>query len=578
VVLIVVMAWVTVFGPHQPSDFRSGALSAVFYVNNWYEIFHNVSYFAQFSTPEPLNHLWSLSVEEQFYIFWPFILIGLTKVVREVNGSSWVRPRLAMTMLALAFVSAVVMAVLYHPSIDPSRVYYGTDTRAQELLVGAAVACVWPSRRLRLTIPARARQLIDGAGILGLLVIGLMFWQSSEFSPFLYRGGFMLLSFGTALVVAAVAHPASRLGPILGCSPMRWIGQRSYGIYLWHFPIIILTTPSGTHTDDPVRDILQIIATFVVAALSWEFVEDPIRRGALKRLRGRQHVTRRGWAVIGASTVVVAAALAGVAGAGVKSDTQEVGSLTVADTVKSDVSAAGANRTQCTALVHIGDSTSEGLISPTYLPRRSERIIAKNGRDRVKTQNFEISCERSIYERFEGKPNAEDVAISWENQGFRGCWVLALGTNEAANVSAGSKFGYDDRIDAMMQAARGMPVLWVNTRSLLSDGPYAEKNMADWDAALLAACARYPNMRVYDWASQVKNSWFIDDGIHFTSEGYAARARLIAQALLQAFPAGGQSPSGTPGCLVQPPDNAGVANSGSVASASGDSETLDAPG
>jgi hypothetical protein len=102
--------------------------------------------------------------------------------------------------------------------------------------------------------------------------------------------------------------------------------------------------------------------------------------------------------------------------------------------------------------------------------------------------------------------------------------------------------------------------------------------MADWDAALLAACARYPNMRVYDWASQVKNSWFIDDGIHFTSEGYAARARLIAQALLQAFPAGGQSPSGTPGCLVQPPDNAGVANSGSVASASGDSETIDAPG
>jgi lysophospholipase L1-like esterase len=170
------------------------------------------------------------------------------------------------------------------------------------------------------------------------------------------------------------------------------------------------------------------------------------------------------------------------------------------------------------------------------------------------------------------------VAIAWDNQGFRGCWVLALGTNEAANVSAGSTFGYDDRIDAMMQAARGMPVLWVNTRSLLSDGPYAEKNMADWDAALLAACARYPNMRVYDWASQVKNSWFIDDGIHFTSEGYAARARLIAQALLQAFPAGGQSPSGTPGCLVQPPDNAGVANSGSVASASGDSETIDAPG
>ena len=381
---------------------------------------------------------------------------------------------------------------------------------------------------------------------------------------------------GTALVVAAVAHPATRLGPILGCRPMRWIGQRSYGIYLWHFPIIVLTTPAGAHTDDPVRDILQVAAVFVIAALSWEFIEDPIRRGALKRLRGPQRVTRRGWALIGASGVVVAAALTGVAGAGVAPDTQQVGSLTVADTVESDV-AAGSNRTACNAVVHIGDSTSEGLISTDYLPERSQRISAQYGRVGVKTQHFEISGARSIYERFEGLPNAEDVAIAWDNQGFRGCWVLALGTNEAANVGAGSKFGFEQRINAMMQATRGEPVLWVNTKSLLTDGPYAERNMADWDSALLAACDRYPNMRIYDWASQVKNSWFTDDGIHFTTEGYAARARLIAQALLEAFPKGGESPSGTPACLLQP-DGGSAANSGSVTSASGASDTAGGPG
>jgi peptidoglycan/LPS O-acetylase OafA/YrhL len=573
--LIVVMAWVTVIGPHQTDDFRWAAASALGYVNNWWLIFHDVSYFEQFGAPEPLNHLWSLSIEEQFYILWPFLLMLGARFIPDVSNRMGVRPRLALATLGLAFVSAILMVAVFDPGIDPSRVYYGTDTRAQELLVGAALAMMWPSRRLRADITPSARRALDVQGWAGLAVIGLMFWRCGEFSPFLYRGGFLLLSFSTAMLVAALAHPASRIGPILGCAPMRWIGQRSYGIYLWHFPIIILTTPEGAEIGGSLpRALAQLAATLAIAALSWKYVEDPIRHGALKRLRGPQRVTREAWAGIAVAAVVCAAALAGMAGVGAVSRANTPGEVTVATTLESGEVADDANRTSCRDGTHIGDSTSEGLISPDYLPNVKQQIPATYARAGIERLNVEISGARSIYETYEGAPNAEDVALSWKDQGFAGCWVLALGTNEAANVAAGSNIGYDERIETMMDAVEGDPVLWVNVRTLGAAGPYAETNMAAWNRALLAACDTYPNMRIYDWASDVRDDWFVEDGIHFTTPGYAARSRLIASALLEAFPANApvvrtpdQSCVIHPSGVLPPPPKQGSGGSGASAGA-----------
>jgi len=556
--LIVVLAWVTVFGPQQPADFRWAAASAAAYFNNWWLIFHDVSYFAQFEAPGPLNHLWSLSVEEQFYIVWPFLVLIGVKLIPEIRAPAGVRPRLGIAIVGLAIASGILMAILYKPGIDPSRVYYGTDTRALELMVGAALATIWPSRHLRGRITPGARRTIDWAGVAGLAVIALMFWRSTEFSPFLYRGGFLVLSLATVLAVAAMAHPATRLGPVVGCRPMRWIGQRSYGIYLWHFPIIVLTTPAGAQGVDLPRATLQVAATFAIAALSWTYVENPIRHGALGRLwrrwragELRRPISRPAWAGIAASAAIVIAAAAGLAGVNAgPSQAEGPGNVSVATTL-SDGSADTAeikNRTTCDAVVHIGDSTSEGLVSSEYLPKSKDQIAAQYGRVGATTQHLEVSGARSIYERFEGQPNAEDVAKAWKQKGFDGCWVLALGTNEAANVAAGSSFGYDQRIAAMMNVIDGDPVLWVNVRTLLNDGsPYDNSNMQAWDKALLAACKRYPNMRIYDWSSEVKDDWFIDDGIHFTTPGYRQRSRRIADALRNAFPAGAP---------VDNPDNA----------------------
>ena len=198
-------------------------------------------------------------------------------------------------------------------------------------------------------------------------------------------------------------------------------------------------------------------------------------------------------------------------------------------------------RTSCRAVVHIGDSTSEGLISPDYLPDPQQRLAPQYARVGVTTVQPEISGGRSIVETLNGQVNAHTVAQQLIRGAYRGCWVLALGTDDTANVYVGSPVSRAARIHQMMSEIGNQPVMWVDVKSLAADGPYAEADMLLWNRALMRTCARYPNMRVYDWASAAKESWFISDGIHYSSAGYAARAHLIARALAAAFPDGGRA-------------------------------------
>jgi hypothetical protein len=209
---------------------------------------------------------------------------------------------------------------------------------------------------------------------------------------------------------------------------------------------------------------------------------------------------------------------------------------------------ASAARTSCHAVAYIGDSTSAGMVMPSYLPDPAQRLDAQLARVGATSQHIEISPARSIVETLSGQANAEDVARQLTAKGFRGCWVLALGTNDTANLYAGSPVGRLSRIKEMMSVAGDQPVLWVNPKSLLDSGPYAQANMELWDRTLVRACAKYPNMRVFDWASLANDSWFISDGTHYTSVGYAKRARLTAAALVHAFPAS-QIDRGT-GCVI----------------------------
>ena len=575
VMLAVVTAWVTLADRARLPDLRPAVGAAAAYVSNWYFIVHNQSYFAQFAPPSPLDHLWSLAVEEQFYLLWPWLLLlGVCFLHGRTRAVRW----LALPVLALGVASALVMLRLYHPGLDPTRVYEGTDTRACGLLAGAALAMIWPSRR-QVRLPLAGRIALEAAGVAGLAVCALMVWRVGQYSPFIYRGGLAVLSLATVGVLAAVAYPGSLFGRVLGIGPLRWLGVRSYGIYLWHFPVIVLTSPRNAVESLP-RAAAQAAATILVAALSWRFIEEPIRRGALGRIWRQARAS--GWRgrLAGADGVASVASLAGicgvlvVAGAGLSGTVSAGGS---ADETAGSAQMAGAGtparqshtgarrsaraagaataspapsgplRTSCTGVAHIGDSTSDGLNSPDYLPNPAQRITARYEDVGVKHVYLDISGARSVVEVLPGQVNGYNAAKALTRKGFRGCWVIALGTDDTADVVVGSQVSRQSRIARMMSAAHGEPVMWVNARTLLPRGPYAESGMQQWDNSLLQACARYPNMRIYDWASAAKPRWFISDGVHYSSAGYAHRSRMIAQALAEAFPAGG----GSHGCVLR---------------------------
>ena len=177
------------------------------------------------------------------------------------------------------------MWILYHPYTDPSRVYYGTDTRVAALLLGSALAFVWAPWRLIGRTGRNAGILLDAIAVLSGIVLFYMFLHVHDFDPSLYRGGFLLVAIVSALLIAATVHPASKLVPwLLGFGVLRWIGVRSYGIYLWHWPIYMVTRP---HSDIPLTGLpllaLRLTLTFLAAAASYKYIEEPIRHGALER-------------------------------------------------------------------------------------------------------------------------------------------------------------------------------------------------------------------------------------------------------------------------------------------------------
>lgn len=588
VMLATVTVWIMTTDQAQVQSLRGNVIASALYVSNWWYIGQHSSYFAQFAPPSPLDHLWSLAVEEQFYLLWPWLLLaGLLLLGRRGRGATGIERNeyrfliLAGLTVATATVSAAAMAILYHPGYDPTRIYEGTDTRAFGLLTGAALAMFWPSKRS--AWPTARTWMLDAGGIAGLAVIAVLVWRTNEYSAFMFDGGLVLLSLATALVIAAAVHPSCRIGRALGWTPLRWTGVRSYGIYLWHYPVILLAGPQLTKS--PVlSDVLLAALSTAIAALSWTFVESPIRRGTpwprLTSAEVRKSVVPA-LAVGGVSLTVVtgvAASLHPLAGTGSGGLPKTGQALSVGDSggaaspgrnpragarhVAAPITtpAGGTLRTSCRAVVHMGDSTSEGLISPNYLPNPAQRINARYSGIGITSEHMAISGGTSIVETINGQPNIYTLAQRLIHGGYRGCWVMALGTNDTADVFVGSAVNRVQRVNKMMSLIGNQPVMWVDVKSLKSSGPYSEQDMQLWNQALAAVAPRYPNMRIYDWAAVVQNSWFINDGIHYTSYGYAQRARLIADALATAFPAdpaqgNTTAPSASPTATTSPRQN-----------------------
>ncbi len=276
IMLVLVGFWIILFQRSFLVGLRSEIVAAAVYISNWFYIVANHSYFTKFAAPSPLQHMWSLAVEEQFYIIWPLVILISFRFVRH-------KEKFALGIFSVALLSAVMMAIMYTPGEDPSRVYYGTDTRAFSILIGAALACVWPSRKLKTNITDGAKKLLNGAGAISFCILLFMFFFMHEEGPFLYYGGMFLASIVTAILIASIVHPASRVGDVISLKPLLWIGVRSYGIYIWHFPFVVLMGFGIEGVEVPLwKTVLIIALTLLFAELSWRFIEVPVRQGVWK--------------------------------------------------------------------------------------------------------------------------------------------------------------------------------------------------------------------------------------------------------------------------------------------------------
>ena len=252
-------------------------LASVLGFNNWWQIFNKVSYFEAAGVPSPFTHCWSLAIETQFYLIYPLILLGIYKLVKSRGEGRAKRGLLfAGVTLLLALISVILMIVLFDPQKDASRVYYGTDTRAFSLLFGALLAILWEYRMVPRRLSASVNMVLGSVSFAVLLVMTIAINGSSNFW---YRGGQFVGTILTVLVIYTVSGRKTWLSRFLSNPVLKWIGDRSYSIYLWHYPIILLIS-KGIKASWWIT-LIEIVLSVVLAELSYRFIETPIRHGII---------------------------------------------------------------------------------------------------------------------------------------------------------------------------------------------------------------------------------------------------------------------------------------------------------
>jgi len=255
--------------------FRGDGIASLLYVQNWHAVVSEQPYFDAFGRPSPLRHLWSLAIEEQFYLLWPALLpLGLRRLGTR---------RTAVAVGAAIAGSAALMAATADVAV-PERAYYGTDTRLFGILLGALLAFGWRPQRARTDVGPGARRVVEVAGVAALVLLGWQHAGRSEFDPWTYPWGFLLVDALTLVTIVAVTHPASRLERSVGSGPLQAVGRRSYSIYLWHWPVIVFTRPGVDWSLDGGAGLAaRLVLIGLLSEASYRLVEQPVRDGRLQR-------------------------------------------------------------------------------------------------------------------------------------------------------------------------------------------------------------------------------------------------------------------------------------------------------
>lgn len=533
-----------VFAPDAMAALRRDIPAAFFYATNWVYVAADQSYFDLTGRPPLLQHLWSLAVEEQFYLIWPAV------AVFAFRGGG--RGRVREWAIIGALASTLIMVVLsllggYPQPNDGSRVYFGTDSHAMGLLIGAALATVWVPAKLSTKLTVGARGLIDLSGFAALGLTVLVMMTSHSNASWLYWGGFLVFAVLVAVLIAATSHPASMLGRALSVQPLKWIGQRSYGLYLWHWPVFMVLRPGLDVPFDGLADfILRMAVTFGLAELSYRYIEMPIRRGELKvkwqQFRGlsksdREPVLKR--AAIVAAAAVLVTGFVGFRMATIPAEEPDylngltsLSALDGSQGAAADGQAPTAGQPQLSGTVTAPGTTT---VKPGILAIGESVMLGAQGG--LKDTFKKVSIDAAV-----GRQAADIEARAAE--------LAAAGAlRETVILHTGSN-GYIERsqLKQTLQAlAPAQRIVVVNV-----DVP---REWQDPNNELIAELvAQTPNAVLADWhaRAQLEGDVHVKDGIHLTEAGVAAYSDTINQALVQIQAAQGVAPAAAPTAPTAP--------------------------
>ncbi len=526
VLLILSSAYITLFQRNLLNNLRGIVTSSLLYVNNWWQINHGMSYFDRFGGESPFTHLWSLALEGQHYLIFPVIFVLLVKFVKRKN-------KIFAILSIGGLLSAILMGILYTPDVDPTRVYYGTDTRIFSVWVGSALAFIWPSMQLKSKIPSQAKRVLNASGILALVLLMLSFIYLGAQQPFVYYGGMYLISLVAAVLVAVTAHPGASLNRLLTNRFFTYLGKRSYGIYLYQFPVMIFyeAKVKNIANNSWMHVLIELFLILFMSELSYQLVEKPMRYFNFRKLR----IKVKEWLALPLKnsrkiTGIVCALVTVIALVGITtapSNQVDAAQEKFQKDIAKNKEAAEKTKDQQNK-VELGENAEEimatyGLTQAQLEEAYSTEVTAFG--DSVMlgaTIDLQQVFPQAIVDADVGRQlyQAAELLKSLREQGLlKDKVVLALGTNGTATEA---------QFDSIMATIGERQVYLVNvhvpTQRWQNEVNDLFNRMAE----------KYDNITLIDWYSESVNheEWFREDSVHPDENGLTAYVSLIAKAIL----------------------------------------------
>jgi peptidoglycan/LPS O-acetylase OafA/YrhL len=491
--------FIGVWAPEAMRRFLADLPYAITGTINWFLVARHQDYFEAIGRPPLLQHTWSLAVELQFYLIWPIILLTILKYFGKRN--------IAKIALVIAMVSGIT---LFFVSLrldeanaqQISHIYFGTDTHSLGLFLGSALAVSWIPQNLSSDIAKRAQDVIDGIGVVGLLGLISTFLFIDETNASLYRIAFPLAGIFGCLVIISLVHPASRFAPIISSAPFRWVGQRSYGIYIWHWVIFQMTRPSVDLTGQSwALYLARVLLVLALADISLRWVEIPFRKGVIQNwFRGMKYrsskVALRQRASVLLSIITLLVITSSIS----------VQAINKADKIAEDI----------TQEQSAPDQTQEDLGSTTGLWVTGDSVILGI---RSKLESKE---HISLINARVGRQAPELLAVMRVDQSSvpSSPVIFNLGNNNALS---------EKTVIDIFEIIKNQPqIIVVNTAV---PRPWRDAN----NAIISKVAAGYPNIKVVDWdrISKGRPELFAPDGVHLSPAGSDVYVDLVLSVLVK---------------------------------------------